>query len=54
MAVYIWAATVSLSRVLIGRHLMFEVIGGVLVGALNYAFIRSVWLDARHIIRLYN
>ncbi|KAH0672987.1 hypothetical protein KY290_025268 [Solanum tuberosum] len=38
-----WAATTSCSRVLLGRHFVFDVIVGVLVGILEGLFVFQIF-----------
>lgn len=38
-----WAATTSFSRVLLGRHFVFDVIAGVLLGVLEGMFVIGVF-----------
>jgi len=40
-----WAIAVCFSRVMYGRHFVFDVFGGILVGCLNFYIIHGVWLS---------
>lgn len=42
-----WAVAVSVSRVLIGRHRVLEVLLGGVVGWANYSFLRALWLSPK-------
>lgn len=41
---FIWASLVALSRVVLGRHHVSDVLLGVVIGYFQYCFILKVWL----------
>jgi len=43
---FVWAVAVSVSRVLLGRHHIVDVVAGVFVGLLEAAMLSKIWLDA--------
>jgi len=54
---FLWALAVSVSRVLLGRHHVLDVVGGVVVGLAEYVTISVLWLDAdsaRALIAFFN
>ena len=40
-----WGIAVMVSRVLLGRHHILDVLGGVLVGLLEYLVMCLLWMD---------
>jgi len=43
---YIWAFLAGVSRVLLGRHHLFDVGCGFILGLLHFRLVESVWLDS--------
>lgn len=42
---FIWAAMVSISRVVLGRHYVSDVMGGAIIGYLQYFLVAKYWLN---------
>ena len=45
VVIFLWAACLAVSRVVLGRHHVTDVICGVLIGWLQYLVMTSVWLS---------
>lgn len=45
LPVVAWALAVKVSRVLLGRHHILDVLGGILVGLFEYLAMSLVWMD---------
>ena len=41
----IWGVAVMVSRVLLGRHHILDVLGGVVVGLIEYLLMTLIWMD---------
>ena len=53
-AVIAWTLLVSVSRVLLGRHFVSDVVAGYVIGMLEYKLLEALWLSedtCRSIIR---
>ena len=44
-AIFVWAAGVAVSRVLLGRHQILDVTAGVILACIEYLVMRQVWLS---------
>ena len=51
---FIWAATVALSRVVLGRHHVSDVIGGAVIGYLQYCLVLKYWLTQEALEQIFN
>jgi len=45
LPVVIWGVAVMVSRVLLGRHHILDVLGGVVVGLIEYLLMTLIWMD---------
>ncbi|XP_002740908.1 polyisoprenoid diphosphate/phosphate phosphohydrolase PLPP6-like [Saccoglossus kowalevskii] len=43
--VILWSSSVCISRILLGRHHVLDVVGGVVLGMLEYKLIRIFWIS---------
>ncbi len=42
-----WAVSVSISRIMLGRHHVLDVVGGVIIGVLQYImFLQYLWISS--------
>eukprot|EP00096_Caligus_rogercresseyi_P010690 TRINITY_DN3984_c0_g1_i2.p1 TRINITY_DN3984_c0_g1~~TRINITY_DN3984_c0_g1_i2.p1 ORF type:complete len:206 (-),score=49.45 TRINITY_DN3984_c0_g1_i2:254-871(-) len=41
-----WAAAILVSRILLGRHHVLDVLGGLLIGALEWILLALLWMDS--------
>lgn len=48
----LWAGAVCVSRVLLGRHHVGDVLAGVVVGYVNYELVRYLWLEREQVMEL--
>ncbi|KAH9496918.1 Phospholipid phosphatase 6 [Bulinus truncatus] len=46
----VWALSVSVSRVLLGRHHIFDVLCGIFIGLLSYYFFLKIWVSQQTIL----
>ena len=51
---FIWAAMVAISRVVLGRHYLSDVIGGVLIGYLQYCLVLKYWLKQESLEEIFD
>ena len=51
---FIWAVMVAISRVVLGRHHVSDVIGGILIGYLQYRLVVKFWLTRRSLEQIVN
>ena len=51
---YIWAGMVATSRVVLGRHHVSDVIGGVIIGYIQYHLVLKYWLTWDTLEQIFN
>ena len=52
LLVVVWAVSVALSRVLLGRHHVGDVVCGLAIGVLQYRLVKYLWLSRTTCVHL--
>ncbi|XP_014666955.1 PREDICTED: presqualene diphosphate phosphatase-like [Priapulus caudatus] len=52
VSVVVWATAVCISRVMLGRHHVFDVLAGAVLGCLEYRLVGAIWIQQETCVAL--